>query len=58
VLVEIGDRHVGALAGIEHRHGAADAGIAAGNQRNLVEEFLGAFVVRRVIHRLELQRGL
>ena len=58
VLVEIGQRDVGALAGEQHRHRPADAGVAAGDQRNLVEQLLRAFVVRRVVHRLELEIGL
>ena len=58
VLVEIGDRDVGALARKEHGHRAADAGVAAGDQRDLVEQFLRALVVRRVVHRLELEVGL
>ena len=36
VLVEVGDRDVGALPGEEDRHGAADAGVAAGNERDFV----------------------
>ena len=55
VLVEIGDRHVGALARVQHGHRAADTGIAAGDQRDLVLELLGALVMRRVVHRRELE---
>ena len=58
VLVEIGDRDVGALAREQHRDRAADAGIAAGDQRHLVEKLFRALVVRGVVHRLELELGL
>ena len=58
VLVEIGERDVGALAREEHRDRAADAGIAAGDQRHLVEKLLRALVVRGVVHRLEFELGL
>ncbi len=36
-LIEMDDGDVGALAGEQHRHGAADAGIAAGDQGDLVQ---------------------
>ena len=58
VLVEIGERDVGAFACEEHRDRPADAGIAAGDERHLVEKLLRALVVRGVVHRLELELGL
>ena len=38
MLGQVGDGHVGALAGEQHRHGAADAGIGAGDQCHLAIE--------------------
>ena len=35
VLVEVGDQHVGTLAGEGDRHRAADAAVAAGDHRAL-----------------------
>ncbi len=57
VLVEIGDRDVGAFAGEQHRDRAADAGIAAGDERHHVEKLFRALVMRRVVHRLQLEVG-
>ena len=58
VLVEISERDVGALAREEHRDRPPDAGIAAGDERHLVEKLLRALVVRGVVHRLEFELGL
>ena len=52
VRVEVGDGDVGAFAGEQHRHRAADARIGAGDQRRLAQQLLGALVVGRVVHRL------
>ena len=51
VGVEVGDGDVGAFAGEQHRHGPADAGVGAGDQRRLAGELLGALVIGRVVHR-------
>ena len=51
VGVEVGDGDVGAFAGEEHRHGTADAGVGAGDQRGLAGELLGTLVIGRVVHR-------
>ena len=39
VLVEIDDRDVGAFARVQDGDGAADAGIAAGDERDLARSF-------------------
>ena len=46
---EIDDRDVGAFAGERDRHGAADAAVAAGDQRHLAFSLPVPRVVRRVI---------
>ena len=53
VFVEVDDRDVGAFAREQHRDGAADAGVAAGDQRDLALELAAAFVVRRFEARRE-----
>ena len=37
VLIEIADGDIGTFAGEQHRDGAANTGIGAGDQRHLVE---------------------
>lgn len=56
ILAEIGDGDIGALAREQHRHSAADAGIAAGDQGHLAVELLRALPERRVIERRRLDR--
>src|SRR5215211_87245 len=46
VLVEVGDRHVAALAGEENRHRAADPAVAAGDKRDLAVELAASAVLR------------
>ena len=58
VLVEIGDGDVGAFAREQHGHGAADAGIAAGDQRHLALQLARALVEGRVVHRRRVELGL
>lgn len=58
VLVEIGHRHVGALAGEQHCDRAADARIRSSDERNFAQQLLRALVVRGVKHRRELEIGL
>jgi hypothetical protein len=50
-LVEMHDGDIGALAREQHRHGAADARVAAGDQRDLVEQLERTLVVRGFVHR-------
>ena len=57
VFVEIGDGDIGAFAGEENGDRAADAGIAAGDERDLVLELVRALVMRRVVHRREFKVG-
>jgi hypothetical protein len=47
VFRQVHDRDVGAFAREQHRHRAADAGIAAGHDRRHVLELAAADVVRR-----------
>ena len=47
VLVEVDDRHVGAFAGEQHGHGAADARVAAGDEGRHAFELAAAAVVGR-----------
>jgi hypothetical protein len=58
VLVEIGDRDIGTFTGKQHSDRAADAAIAAGDQRDLIAQLVGALVVRRIVHRREPEIGL
>src|SRR6185437_5157545 len=51
IFLEIGNRHVGAFARHQHRHRAADAGIPAGDQHDLVLEFAAAPIERRGVAR-------
>ena len=55
VLVEIDDRDIGAFARKEHGDGAADAGVAAGDQRHHVLELVRALVAGRLEHRRLIQ---
>jgi hypothetical protein len=55
MLVEVDDRHIGAFAGIENRHRAADARIAASDQGHHIEQLVGTPVVGRFGHRLRLE---
>src|SRR5215203_4812929 len=48
-LVQVHDGDVRALAGEQDRHGAADAGVAAGDDRDLVVEPSAAREARRVV---------
>src|SRR5688572_33318654 len=56
VLAEVGNQHVGALAGEGDRYGAANAGIAAGDQCNAVSKAATALValLAMIGHRLHL----
>ena len=58
VLVEVGDGDVGAFAREQHRDGAADAGVAAGDDRREAFELAAAAVVGRQEPRRELEVGL
>ncbi len=58
VLVEIEDGDIGALAGEQHRHRPADAGIAAGDDRHRILQLARALVVGRVVHRRRVELGL
>ena len=49
VLAEIGDQHVGAFAGEGDRHGAADAAVAAGDDRPFAGQPSRAFVGRLAV---------
>ena len=55
LLAEIGDRDVGAFARVQHRDRAADAGIAAGDQRALAFELAGGLVFRGLVARLRIE---
>ena len=57
MLVEIADRDVGALARKKHRDRPPDAGVAAGDERDLVEKLVGALVVGRLVHRCRIELG-
>jgi hypothetical protein len=55
VFIEIGDQHIGSFAGVGKGDGAADAAVAAGNDRLLAVEPTAAFVgslamVRQRVH--------
>src|SRR5690606_31249185 len=56
VLAEVGNGDVGALAREQHRHRAADAGVAAGDQRHHAVELAAALVVGREEARLRIER--
>src|SRR5205085_1690741 len=58
VGVEVDDGHVRALAGEEHGHGAADAGVAAGDERDHVLELAAAAIRGVVEHRARLDLRL
>jgi hypothetical protein len=47
VFVQICDDDIGAFAGIKHRNGAPDAGIAAGDDGDLASQLLAATIVGR-----------
>ena len=49
MFIEVGHRDVSAFPGKQNGHGTADAGITAGNERNLVLKFAGPDVKRSVI---------
>ena len=49
ILVEVGDRHVGALLGERHRNGPADPGVTAGDQRPLARQQLAPHVVAHLV---------
>ena len=55
---EIHDRDVGALARVEHGDRAADPGIAAGDERDLVLQLARALVLRRHVARAQLELRL
>ncbi len=44
MLIQIGDDHIGTFLGISDRNCTADAGIAAGDDGDLVLQFAAAFV--------------
>ena len=58
MFIEVGDRDIGAFPGKQNRHGTADAGITAGNQRNLVLQFPGPQVKRCVVQGRRIEFGL
>ena len=51
------DRDIGALARVQRRDGAADAGIASGDQSDFVFELTRRFVSRRLIFRSRFHVG-
>jgi hypothetical protein len=55
MFVEIGHGNVGAFAREQHGDRAADAGIGAGDECRHAEQLVGTFVVRRVVHRPQLE---
>src|SRR5690606_34574796 len=55
MLAEIGDGDIRALAREQHRHRAADAGIAAGDERHHALELAAAGIARRHIARLRIE---
>src|SRR3954470_16700920 len=57
MLVEIGERNIGALPSKQHRDRATNAGIAAGDKRGHIEELIRALVAWRIVHRLEIEVG-
>src|SRR6185503_12743149 len=58
LLRQIDDGNVRALAREEDRHGAADAGVAAGDERRASIQFARALVVRRLEARLRIDLRL
>ena len=54
VLLQVGDGHVGPLLGEGHGDGAADPGVAAGDQRGAAVEEAAALVVGHLVARLGL----
>ena len=57
-LWQIGNRDIGALACVKHRHSAADAGVATGDQCRLPAQLVGGAVRGRLVLRPGLQFGL
>src|SRR5690606_28008724 len=55
MLAEVGDEDIRALAGEQHRHRAADAGIAAGDDRSHALELAAAGIARREVARLRIE---
>jgi hypothetical protein len=55
ILVEVNNGDVRAFARVQHRHRAADAGVAAGDDRHLAGQLAAAAVVRRHELRFLLQ---
>ena len=58
MLAQIDDGDISSLSRVKHRHGAPDAGIAAGDERNHVLQLAGPLVVRRTVHRLDFELSL
>ena len=56
MFVQIGDGDIRAFAREENGHGPADAGIAAGDQRDLVLQFLRTEVKRCIVQRRRIER--
>ncbi|HZQ93341.1 MAG TPA: hypothetical protein VFA60_16240 [Terriglobales bacterium] len=54
LLRQMNHHHVGAFARIEHRHGTADAGVPAGDDRHLVLQLLRPAIVWREVLRAGL----
>ncbi len=52
LLIEVGNRHIGAFLGEVNRHRAADPGVATGNQCDLTLELPAASVAGILRHRL------
>src|SRR5690606_3972686 len=55
MFAEVGDGDIRALAGEQHRHRAADAGIAAGDDRRHALELAAAGIARRQVTRLRIE---
>ena len=58
VLVEVGDQHVGALAGVGDRHRPSDAAVAAGDHRGLAGQLAGSAIAVLAAVRPGSHRGL
>ena len=55
---QVDDRHVRPFAGEEHRHGPADARVAAGDQRHLVLQLARSAVLGGLVSRARLEVAL